>query len=1139
MSTFMGLMKEYCSLSIDRFDGENLRSTAFFLSHCHQDHMNGLTSSMFSYHLGSSIKYRLYCSDITKVLLETDTRYVHLQKHLTVLPINQPTTIQVPDKVTGKDELITVTLIPAGHCLGSVMFLFEGNEGTVLYTGDFRLPQGGPARISPLMSGASPKLLKSLYIDTTFCILKARHIPSREESADAIVTLVEGWIHQSDRHVVKLITKAAYSYEHLYEVLYKKFGKKVHVTDQRYRQYQLIPGLSDCTTTDPTAQIHACGWKHEKVSKGPLACGYRPPNGEELKLMVIQPSTMWFTQHVGMADIVKELASKYRVCYCFHPSYSEIQEFVGFFRPEQVFPNVRPLGNSLKEVQLTLDTFRTSGCEEASAGGDNQLTPVKKSLGKLKTLKRKKIQCSPGESEGLLFDDDEVIPKKRRKPSENHKTETEAKMENAQDGNENSDAESYHTNSYKGSDNEEGDILESGDEAGPPDASAPPSGSLLSYISDDEGLENDELSKDLSQNSVKSAGFSQSADMFDDDLEADPCDLSENKNAAKTDMLVDISAADVDDDLNCVGKSNGAAMDELKNIFDLGDSNPGGLFDEVEEVNMSAELADSGDSIKDDMKADSIELTAGLLDQTGEAVTNVVGIAKDAEENAKVGEISDAEDCDTESLRKPPSERKSASPQNTLEASGDHGEVIDTDATTICSQPFSQSVISDGDVEEIDRSASSTTSAMNLNQRTARKSTNGSCQIITHILQSGFQQVINPRNVRSGPEIIEIVDLTADDSDESDSEMVPEELSDSSIMEYGECSDDYEGDESDGDPCVELDSEDDYSYFRQAHAEILDSEDDENCVEFDEDDDTGEVIIVGDTDDSSAVENIDLMGEARQIARVRPMQSRQHASVVQGGESLSSSDVDIIHEQHERDSDSDFMLEEDTPHLVTIDDGVGHFEDSVVNLDDSVVDLDSSALDIDNGVKNVESSIAVVDTGKAEHDCKVTDNERDQDASVVVPDGILGAGSQDLFSSDPGDHLLHSDTEAADNAKILVADEEQENDADGHESCTHAVEAQLHDSDNDLGKEDEDKLLDSDNEEHSGEVIADDALLNHGVPEQPEETKTDEELLGPTKIPAESPDGDPSEGLDVDHLLFSDPEDSKTNDADLDPKLLD
>ncbi|CAL8088807.1 unnamed protein product [Calicophoron daubneyi] len=30
-------------------------------------------------------------------------------------------------------------LLPAGHCLGSTMFLLSGKRGIILYTGDFRL----------------------------------------------------------------------------------------------------------------------------------------------------------------------------------------------------------------------------------------------------------------------------------------------------------------------------------------------------------------------------------------------------------------------------------------------------------------------------------------------------------------------------------------------------------------------------------------------------------------------------------------------------------------------------------------------------------------------------------------------------------------------------------------------------------------------------------------------------------------------------------------------------------------------------------------------------------------------------------------------------------------------------------------
>lgn len=36
MSSFQGQMEEYPTISIDRFDRENLKARAYFLSHCHK-----------------------------------------------------------------------------------------------------------------------------------------------------------------------------------------------------------------------------------------------------------------------------------------------------------------------------------------------------------------------------------------------------------------------------------------------------------------------------------------------------------------------------------------------------------------------------------------------------------------------------------------------------------------------------------------------------------------------------------------------------------------------------------------------------------------------------------------------------------------------------------------------------------------------------------------------------------------------------------------------------------------------------------------------------------------------------------------------------------------------------------------------
>ena len=76
--------------------------------------------------------------------------------------------------------LVTLTAITAGHCPGSAMLLIEGEEGTVLYTGDFRFDIGMTAHISALHDSAGNiKHIDALHCDTTFLNLRALRIPSR------------------------------------------------------------------------------------------------------------------------------------------------------------------------------------------------------------------------------------------------------------------------------------------------------------------------------------------------------------------------------------------------------------------------------------------------------------------------------------------------------------------------------------------------------------------------------------------------------------------------------------------------------------------------------------------------------------------------------------------------------------------------------------------------------------------------------------------------------------------------------------------------------------------------------------------------------------------------------------------------
>uniref|UniRef100_A0A480NE10 Protein artemis isoform a-like n=1 Tax=Sus scrofa TaxID=9823 RepID=A0A480NE10_PIG len=102
MSSFEGQMAEYPTISIDRFDRENLRARAYFLSHCHKDHMKGLRASTLKRRLECSLKVSLYCSPVTRELLLTNPRYRFWEKRIVSIEVETPTQISLIDEASGE-----------------------------------------------------------------------------------------------------------------------------------------------------------------------------------------------------------------------------------------------------------------------------------------------------------------------------------------------------------------------------------------------------------------------------------------------------------------------------------------------------------------------------------------------------------------------------------------------------------------------------------------------------------------------------------------------------------------------------------------------------------------------------------------------------------------------------------------------------------------------------------------------------------------------------------------------------------------------------------------------------------------------------------------------------------------------------
>jgi DNA cross-link repair 1C protein len=223
MSTFGGLMREYRQFSIDRFDGHNLRSQQFFLSHCHQDHMVGLDLPAFARVLQDKSSAKLYVHEITVTLLLADDRYLYLEPHIVALPVNDPTTVSYLSN-NGEEKTVTVTLLPAGHCIGSVMFLFDGDEGKVLYTGDIRLSVND---VKKMRDSLDRSQLRSLYMDTTFFTPKTYWFPARDVVAPVVQQESQRWLSKSPNHRVLLYLCSKYGHEFLLQRLAASLRSKV------------------------------------------------------------------------------------------------------------------------------------------------------------------------------------------------------------------------------------------------------------------------------------------------------------------------------------------------------------------------------------------------------------------------------------------------------------------------------------------------------------------------------------------------------------------------------------------------------------------------------------------------------------------------------------------------------------------------------------------------------------------------------------------------------------------------------------------------------------------------------------------------------------------------------------------------
>ncbi|NXK89897.1 DCR1B exonuclease, partial [Formicarius rufipectus] len=265
----------------------------FFLSHLHSDHTVGLSSTW---------NRPLYCSPITARLLH---------RRLQV-----PTCWIRPLEVGQSHVLdeVTVTLLDSNHCPGSVMFLFEGTFGTILYTGDFRYTSSMQGE--PLLRG---RHIDRLYLDNTHCH-PCRVLPSRQLATRQAARLIRAHPHH---HVV--IGVYTLGKEALLVDLAVEFSTWVVVSPWRLEQMRLLE-LPDVFTAEEGA-----GW-------------IRAVDVAEIRWDSL---VAWNVLHPTIAILPTGRPVKvthpniHPIPYSDHSSFLELCEFVRWLKPCSIIPIIK------------------------------------------------------------------------------------------------------------------------------------------------------------------------------------------------------------------------------------------------------------------------------------------------------------------------------------------------------------------------------------------------------------------------------------------------------------------------------------------------------------------------------------------------------------------------------------------------------------------------------------------------------------------------------------------------------------------------------------------------------------------------------------------------------------------------------
>lgn len=253
----------------------------------------------------------------------------------------------------GSEETVTVTPFDANHCPGSAMFLFEGQFGRILYTGDFRY--SGPMLNDIKLHSLCTANIDVLYLDNTFCDPRCI-FPSREDAIVEILRIVRTYPDAQVKIGLRHLGK-----EQMLVVLARSLSEHIGVSEERYHiletlcmpnvfsvspscRIQVVPLY--CITTDQMA-----AWNQEQQTIAVIPTGIATALG--------------YRSFPQRDDV-------YVVPYSDHSSYEELQQFVSAIEPRKIYPILGP--DAKDRLFRSLPKRADMSCFQINGGDIDQVT---------------------------------------------------------------------------------------------------------------------------------------------------------------------------------------------------------------------------------------------------------------------------------------------------------------------------------------------------------------------------------------------------------------------------------------------------------------------------------------------------------------------------------------------------------------------------------------------------------------------------------------------------------------------------------------------------------------------------------------------------------------------------------------------